>query len=171
MKYARAASIAVDFVDTLRPFCERIQIGGSLRRERADVKDIEVVCIPKYCTIREGLFSEEVTRICPEFLEVVNSYPGNKGRADGKYTQRRLPQGINVDVFMCSPDNWGAIFLIRTGDWRFSKWFMGSALRRAGYEMRDGYVMRGEHRIAVPEEEDMFKLAGVPWVEPRNRTR
>ena len=43
-----AKEIADTLVTHMRPFCQRIQIAGSIRRLRQDVKDIELVAIPKW---------------------------------------------------------------------------------------------------------------------------
>jgi DNA polymerase/3'-5' exonuclease PolX len=44
---ARARIIAGEIVDLLTPVCERIEVAGSVRREKATVGDnIEIVCVP-----------------------------------------------------------------------------------------------------------------------------
>ena len=42
--------IARDLVERLRPFCQRIEIAGSLRRGKAEIGDIEIMAIP--CPVR-----------------------------------------------------------------------------------------------------------------------
>ena len=43
---ARAQVVAAEVVALLAPACERIEIAGSVRREKTDVGDIEIVCTP-----------------------------------------------------------------------------------------------------------------------------
>ena len=45
-----AEPVAERLVEQLRPYCERIQIAGSIRRRKWAVGDIELLCIPKYRT-------------------------------------------------------------------------------------------------------------------------
>lgn len=50
MDYKTASTIAVQICTTLTPHCipDRVRIAGSIRRKKAEVKDIEVVCLPRY---------------------------------------------------------------------------------------------------------------------------
>jgi len=105
MKIDEAKKIADKYVEILKPYCLRIEIAGSIRREKPEVGDIELIAIVK--DIKK--FSKEVNK-----LEKV------KGNPTGKYTQRILPEGIKLDLFMANIRNWGLIFAIRTGSARYS---------------------------------------------------
>ena len=39
-----------------------------------------------------------------------------KGEPTGKYTQRRLPEGLTLDLFMADANNWGLI--LAGSDWQ-----------------------------------------------------
>lgn len=163
MLLADAKNIANGVVEQLRPHSIRIEIAGSIRREKPEVKDIEICCIPMpYST---GLFEDGLAA-------VVNQWPKVKGELTygiARYTQRLLPQGIKLDLFFADPGNWGNIFLIRTGDWEFSKKFMGVLLPRNGYKQADGVLKHNDKVIPCPEEADLFLRAGIKYIEPRNR--
>ena len=45
--YTQARGVAELLVQAMSPFCERIEIAGSLRRKKALVSDIEICVIPK----------------------------------------------------------------------------------------------------------------------------
>ncbi len=94
-----------------------------------------------------------------------------KGKATERYTQRRHPSGVLLDLFMATPENWGVIFAIRTGSSRFSHEVLARGWVRAGYHSQGGMLRRGERPIPVPEEQDLFALIGIPWVEPEERNR
>ncbi len=47
MKLDKALEIAERTKKLLAPYCERIEIAGSIRRKKPEVKDIELVAIPK----------------------------------------------------------------------------------------------------------------------------
>ena len=155
MKLEKAKKIADKYLELLKPYCQRIKIAGSIRREVPEVKDIELVCVPKDIV---------------GFSSVVNKLEKVKGSPTGKYTQRILPEGIKLDLFMASKENLGNIFLIRTGSWQFSKWIMGTKVREAGLQQKDGFLWRGSEKINCLEEKDLFDLIGVPYVEPRLRS-
>ena len=43
----QAAALARSLVTFLEPYCDRIEVAGSVRRQKADVGDIELVLVPK----------------------------------------------------------------------------------------------------------------------------
>lgn len=48
MILSRAKVLAEEVRQVLAPYCEQIEIAGSIRREKAEVGDIEIICIPKF---------------------------------------------------------------------------------------------------------------------------
>jgi DNA polymerase/3'-5' exonuclease PolX len=77
-----------------------------------------------------------------------------------------------VDLFLATVDNWGAILAIRTGPSDFSKALVTHIKYKTPYRQQDGALVRqvsGEV-VPVPEEADYFRLAGVPWIAPEQRT-
>lgn len=170
MPLAEARDVAEMLVERLSPFCERIEIAGSIRRKREMVSDIEIVCIPK--TTKAGLFGEDTQRL-PEFVALIHSI-GRKVKGDpanGKYCQRITPLGRKVDIFIAEPGNWGMIFLIRTGS---SKWAPVEILRRFNrwnYKSVGGYPthqVKGDV-LEFREEAEVFEFLQIPFVEPENR--
>jgi DNA polymerase/3'-5' exonuclease PolX len=166
MTYDEAYAQAIHVVAQLAPFCVRCEIAGSIRRRKPHPKDIEVVAHPS--RLADGLFDDH-QRVHPGFCAIVNRWTRLKGEPTGRYTQRRLPSGAVLDLFMADADNYGSIVLIRTGDAAFSKDFMGRRLRRAGFEQREGYVWRKGQKVRVAEERMLFELVGMPYLEPWNR--
>ena len=144
----------------LAPFCERIEIAGSIRRRCTDVGDVELVLIRR-------------NRDLPQFVRAVEQWERIKGQPTGAYTQRRHPSGMKVDIFMVTPANWGLILAIRTGSARFSHKVLAVGWCAKGYESRGGLLYHRDGMITDPvvvrEERDLFELIGVPWVDPTIR--
>ncbi|GAJ14573.1 unnamed protein product, partial [marine sediment metagenome] len=46
MKLEQAQKIAEEVVKRLSPYCQRIQIAGSIRRQKPQVRDVDIVLIP-----------------------------------------------------------------------------------------------------------------------------
>jgi DNA polymerase/3'-5' exonuclease PolX len=166
MELAKAFTIANEIRRQLAPYCNRIEIAGSIRRNKPEVKDIEIVCIPR--RIKIGLFNAD-TEICPGFIRVINQWEAVKGSATGKYTQRILPQGINLDLFTATPDNWGLIYAIRTGPASFSHYILAIGWNKAGYKSVNGMLTKNGEPVTVREEIDLFHLIGLPWQNPADR--
>ena len=47
MKLEDAEELAGEIVEHIHPFCERVEIAGSIRRKKSEVRDIDLVLIPK----------------------------------------------------------------------------------------------------------------------------
>jgi DNA polymerase/3'-5' exonuclease PolX len=162
MELERARAIAEKLVEKLSPYCERIEIAGSIRREKAEVGDIEIVAIPND-------FADAM---------LLSVLPGASFVKEGsRYKQIALPEGIDLDLFLVRPPaQWGVIFLLRTGPAEFSHqavtrkcFFRG--LLPSDCVVADGQVWRHGKLIPMPEEEDFLKLLGLPGLAPQERGR
>lgn len=177
MLLADADRVAARIVALLKPYCDRIEIAGSVRRRKPDVGDIEIVCIPK--TFSEAtLFGPGGSTRDAGFAEACHAV-GTIRKGDpfeGKYIQiMAAPFGlpdVQVDLFTSRPENWGLIFAMRTGSARFSHEVLANGWCCAGFHSIDGMLHRRglPREIPVREEADLFNLIGVPWVKPEDRT-
>lgn len=160
MKYVDALAIAEKYKALLAPHCDRIEIAGSIRRKKPEVKDIEIVAIPKSYEV--GLFESGIAT-------VINRLEKVRGELPCKYTQRILPEGIALDLFFAEPGNWGLIYAIRTGSADFSHHVLASGWVRKGYTSSGGYLTANGRAVEVPEEVDLFRRIGLDFVEPEHR--
>lgn len=168
----KATTTANEIVQRLAPHCERIAIAGSIRRKKSQVKDIEIVCIPKQVEMAGqidlfGTASPLMVRD-PEFMKVIDSYGFVKGKSTGRYMQRTMANNTVIDFFVAEPDTWGYILLLRTG----SKGFninMINYMKRRNYHCREGKVFFRDRPVAVRQEEDMFRFAGIMYQHPEQR--
>ena len=157
----RATEIAERIKAELAPHCDRIEIAGSIRRRKAFVGDIEIVAIPKPYDV--GLFASGIAPI-------VNAWPKVRGELPCKYTQRMLPDGIALDLFFATRENWGLIYAIRTGSAEYSHRVLAHGWSVRGFKSVEGVLHNSAGRpVATPEEEDLFRIAGVAWVPPEKR--
>lgn len=160
MKYEDALQIAERIKQELEPHCERIQIAGSIRRKKSEVKDIEIVAIPK--PYKVGLLKSGIALIIDKWRKV-------KGELPCKYTQRILPDGIKLDLFFAIGENFGLILAIRTGSAEFSHHVLANGWVKAGYTSIDGMITKNNQVIEVREEIDLFNLIGINYVSPEKR--
>jgi len=161
MKLIEAKAIGLRALETLRWHCERIEIAGSIRREKPEPNDIEIVAIPKPYDV--GLFESGIAT-------VVNRWPKIKGELPCKYTQRMLPEGVKLDLFFATPENWGLIYAIRTGSAEYSHKVLATEWVKQGYHSKGGMLYEGDKPIPVREEIDLFLRLNIKWIEPRLRT-
>lgn len=169
MELFKAKNTANKYKDLLSEYCDRCEIAGSIRREKSEVKDIELVCIPKSIPIMESsFFSEDVKKSelrDMDFIKTVNSFERIKGNAEGKYVQIKLPEGINLDLFITSKEQWGVIFMIRTGSAEFSK-RMVTEIKKYGYRVENGFLMKKDKIIPCYEEKDFFMYTEQNYIQP-----
>jgi DNA polymerase/3'-5' exonuclease PolX len=163
MKHAEALVIAEEAMHALHPSCERILIAGSVRRLKPEVKDVELVAIPRQ--VPSGLFGDAL-EVDPGFIAAVNQWPKVKGEPTGRYTQRLLSGDFKLDLFIADPENWGLILAIRTGSAQFSHEVLARTWVQQGYTSVKGRLTRDGQVIPVREERDLWALLGLPWVEP-----
>lgn len=151
-----ALPIAQKYRNDLAAFCSRCEIAGSIRREKPEVKDIEIVCIPQ-------------GKYLLEFKNYVEALYKLKGDALGKYTRRSLPEGIALDLFITTKEKWGVIFAIRTGSANYSHW-LAQQWSRKGYRSENGILIDAqEDKYFFEEEEQLFAFLGVPFKHPKER--
>ena len=174
MKYAQALDIARPLIQTFTPYCERIEIAGSLRREKSDVNDIEIVCQP---ILTLDLFGAPAWGACTLDMAVNDMIRNNRlaNIKNGLRYKQFLTQGIKLDLFIVRPPaQWGIIFTIRTGPTDFSRWVVtkrqkGGALPSHA-KVKDGAVRtRNNTIIPMPEEIDFLNFLNLGWIEPKDR--
>ena len=162
MKLSEAQQIAERIKATLAPHCQKCEIAGSIRRGKNQVKDIEIVCIPKMQTPKRRLSSWSNT-----VFQLGNVRAGKIGI--GKFIQIWLPDGIMLDLFVADPDNWGMIYLIRTGSADYSRSILAK-FNKLGFHSEGGYPKKGKLKLAFQEEQAVFDYLGMDFVPPENRS-
>ena len=183
-----ARRAAERLVTTLAPACARIEIAGSIRRGKPEVGDIELVAIPSVIETtqldlfgevraveRRNLLDEELERLI-EMRAISRTPPDGARAAWGEHYKKMWiaagGQVVQVDLFLAQEENWGAIYCIRTGPAAFSQALVTHFKLRTPYRQQDGALVveaTGEV-VPVPEEADYFRLAGVPAIEPTERS-
>jgi DNA polymerase/3'-5' exonuclease PolX len=181
---AEAEALADEVVDLLAPVTDRIAVAGSIRRKRPDVGDLEVVAIPAVVMAEEQVDMFTTRQVAVDLLDsrcrqlradgVFADRLDKNGRpAFGSLYKRLSYRGVALDLFSCRESNWGVILLIRSGPSAFSRAFVTQ--RRLGgllpndLRVEDGALWRGAERLSTPEEQDCFRLAGLPWLAPEQR--
>lgn len=168
--YAQAIGIAVDLCNHLAICCRRIEIAGSIRRQTATVGDIELVCVPDTYAIPSTLFETVEQSRLDDWFGAAGITPTKDG---ARYKQFAW-QGLQVDLFVATPKNYGYIFMLRTGPADFARSMVTPApygLKPPTVNVRDGFVYNypANQRLAVPDEAALFALWGMDYIAPSDR--
>lgn len=170
-----AEDIASKVMEILLPGCERIEAAGSVRRRKASVSDLDIVCIPRS---PQTLFESGSLVTLPGIVnQAVEDY-GWKLLQNGPH-KKSIDLGIDLGFLKCelyitTPAQWGVMFLLRTGSADFSHWVVtkrkwGGALP-SHMEIGDGRVWMNGKPLSTPEERDVFEAIRLKWIEPEERT-
>jgi len=176
---ADARIYAHKLLDLLEPVCERIEIAGSIRRQCLEVGDIELVAIPKPTWDLFGNRKWDTQTIVNRVYDLYQqallllSSEGPMFTKQGEWYAQFTAFGMKVDLFMTTPEKWGCIYMIRTGSADFSKRMMTKKSRGGECPdhlyFKDGRLWEGEYSLETPEEDDVFRLLGVNWLDPVGR--
>jgi DNA polymerase (family 10) len=185
MKLLPAQMLSQKVRDELAPFCERIAVAGSIRRERPEVNDIDLLLIPKEGQLDKII--ERVSRNCEQL------YGRHLTSQNLKF---KFKSGFEMDLFIAkaetadlvsrTPGNWGAVLLCRTGSMVHNQQLCSHAIRKGlKFAPYKGVVrpVRNEEThplgakmvdfeeklIASESEAEIYAALGLEYLEPTNR--
>ncbi len=189
MILAAAQKLATRIRDELAPFCEQIEIAGSIRRQRPEVNDIDIVCLPRGAQGKHDVIERCLRRArCTKTGE--------------QYRVFTLDNGFQLDLWLAhagsedllgkkTPGNWATLLVCRTGSAEFNvkiarrarevglHWNPHAGLMKVNgqafvdFRGADGRrqsqcVPLGSY-LDTPTEEDFFKAIGVEFINPEDR--
>jgi len=145
-------NLSNEIVRYLHPFCQRIEVVGSIRRKEKNPVDIDIVLIPK-----DKRKIEELMKKKGRFIQ------------GGEQKSRWRIEGVNVELYYSDKEEWGAALLAYS-----SKFGAGIGLRmiakRKGMKLsQHGLFSKNGKRIASQTEEQIYHALGRPWKSPENR--
>lgn len=195
MRYDFARHLAIDCCERLKPFCEVINIVGSLRRRLPEISDIDIMCVPRHIeSAVHDLFGKivHIKKISVGFSNAIQSLGTiTKGKPDGHYMSLKI-NGYKVDIFMPAPADYWRQYCIRTGSAEYVRYNIAAAWAKKGWCGTDQGLRRiydcreiasvlekkkwevvnpnGEQPPAWESEEQFFEWLGIKWIHPRFRT-
>lgn len=175
---AEAMAVAVSLRDAMSPFCERIEIAGSLRRKNPFVGDVELLYVPKWEERKDGLFDTKLVNLAKEKILdlLLNATITKRLNRLGKISSWGPENkhavhatGIPVDLFATTEGCFFMSLVIRTGPKELNVRLM-TECRKMGVEGHAyGTFTRGGAVVPVASEREVFRIAGLTWAEPEDR--
>lgn len=144
--------LANKIVKSIKPFCSRIQIVGSIRRKEKNPVDIDIALIPKN---REKL--EEFMKKKWEYVQ------GGEKRATFKI------EGVKVELYYTNNEEWGATLLAYSSEFGAGIGLRMVAKRKGMKLSQHGLFTKTGRRIAGKTEEEIYHALGRPYKSPENR--
>lgn len=168
MDYAQAFQKAQRIQSDLSPFCERIEIAGSVRRgKQTNIKDIEIVCVPKTMTTLDmfGSVTGDVSMLENSINDILKAWRAMTTKNGEKYKAIIFPDATKLDLFIVTRATWGYQFAIRTGPAEYSHWLVtprrfGGALP-SHLKIKDARVYHREKVLDTSEEGYFFRALQI----------
>ena len=166
----RAKEVASEILRRLEPACERITIAGSIRRQKPDVGDIELLCIPKFIDGVDQLDREIATLVVQGILGFRRNKLGSRVYGPKNKLMVHLPSGIGVDIFSTDEQCWWVSLVVRTGGETTNKRIAMAAIRKGWHLQAYGAGFSTPQGDVICESErDVFELVGLRYLEPWER--
>lgn len=187
-RYPREAALPVarELCDLQKPVTSQLIVAGSLRRRKPTVGDIEILFVPRSEDRPFDLLSSRPVNLAEELLDdlLTRGILAKRLNVQGRCAwgaQNKLAvhvaNGIPVDLFTATEENWWNYLVCRTGPGE-SNVRIAEAAQRMGWKWHPygsgfdrGGDMTGrpyEERI-MHSEREVFEFVGLPYHEPHER--
>ncbi len=154
MELEKAKVIANTVVKALAPYCDRVEVVGSIRRRKPVVRDIDLVLIAR------DRWN----------LDLALMRMGNY-KMSGMKIARVEMDSIPLDIYFASPETFATLLLIRTGSAQ-NNIRLATLAKKQGWRLAasgGGLFNEKGERIAGDSEESIYRALGLPWQEPWER--
>jgi DNA polymerase (family 10) len=154
----RAWPFAEELLDYLRkvPGVKDVELGGSLRRMRATVGDIDILAAAKDSSAVMEVFVKrsDVARVL------------GKGETKSSVEFR---QGLRAQLWVHPPEHWGTALVYATGSKDHNVRLREYALKK-GFSLSEHSLVREDgSEITCEREEQVYQALGLPWIPPELR--
>jgi len=182
LKLEDASREAAWVVSKFEHLCKKVMIVGSIRRQKLEVNDIDIVVIPR------PLGDENWNRIAYALghahnmaqlkkgpkLMTFQHYDRDFGGTPGFFNPSSAD--YSVDIYHATPETWGILVLVRTGSKEHNVKLCSLALSKGmKLSAAEGVLKPLEsfpsmmRTVASKTEEDIFSALGLAYIEPKDR--
>lgn len=154
MELEKAKAFASIVVKAVEPYCDKIEVAGSVRRQRPIVNDIDLVVIPRD------------RRNLDLALMRIGNY-----KMSGMKIARVEMDSIPLDIYFATPETFATLLLVRTGS-KENNIRLATLAKKRGWRLAasgDGLFNEKGKRIAGDSEESIYEALGLPYQQPWER--
>ena len=154
----RAWPFAQELMEYLKkaPGVEGVEMGGSLRRMRATVGDLDILAAANDSrAVMEAFINrKDVARVLGK----------GETKASVEFTH-----GLQAQLWVHPPAHWGTALVYATGSKDHNVRLREYALKK-GYSLSEHSLARKDgSEVTCAREEDVYKTLGLPWIPPEIR--
>ena len=143
-------------------------IAGSLRRKYLSDEDLDLKVKDVDVVVRRSVELSEVEpfgtvmQSGEKKIRLLIPMPHIKHRKDEDV------KGLQVDIVMCAPEEFGACLLYLTGPYAYNV-EMRSYAKGSGLKLNEKGLWKGDERVAGKTEREIYKALGLMFQAPSNR--
>lgn len=153
MKLVEAQKLSEEVKKILSPFCSKIEVAGSIRRKKAECRDVDIVLTPNPLVDIVGILQRSMN------AQVVKH---------GKQIFSLKINDIGVDLNLATKENFAPLLLFRTGSWQHNM-KLATKAKRMGLKFSPYGVFKNGKRIDDNTEEGIFSALGEKYLKPEER--
>lgn len=180
MKLQEARLIAEEVKGWLAPYCKKIEIAGSIRRQKAECGDAELLCIPREEPLQGGAWETPLMDMCSVKLRelIAHHYLDYRLSSNGRkvygYKNKLLvhvASSFPIDIFSTDEECWATAFVVRTGG-KQNNIKIAMKAKKKGWRFNaygSGFTMRDGTKIVCRTEREVFEAVGLQYKEPAER--
>lgn len=169
MKLAEAEKYAEQILSCIGSLVSRAAVAGSVRRRRPQVRDIDLVVIPKQLQV-------SVFNVDPD-----SSWNSIYNRLSSRLKMKKIRKGpelmtlgfpdvdLPVDIYRARPETWGVLHLIRTGSIDHNIRMCSRAKRMGMMLSAKRGVIKDGNVVACEKEQDIFRALDMRYIPPERR--
>lgn len=149
-----AMLVGNELLSRIQQYCEKIEIVGSIRRNKEMVGDIDIAIIPK----------PPIDEFIKKVKETIDFDYGGKKKLFGMF------QGRPINIFISTPGSFGACIYQTTGPALYNI-FVRQKAKQKGLKLNEYGLFTREtnEKVAGDTEESIFTALGWDYKEPTQR--
>lgn len=160
MNLTQAEEILSRFLPHIEQAAERLLVCGSIRRKCPTVGDADIVLIPKTANSLGFAIHEMNVR---KLITI---------EKNGPLIKVVHFEGLQIDLYVATPNTWGTLMLIRTGS-KEHNIALCTRARRLGFELKadgSGLLDVAQNKlIPINHEVEVFERLGISFLDPGGR--
>jgi DNA polymerase (family 10) len=155
-----AQQLAGEIKAAVEHLCEKIEVAGSIRRQKPKVHDVDFVVVAK---------SDADWQRINEALKRLKAKPNCSGNQTIKAYIPCRGGIFQVDFYRAKPSTFGIHLLIRTGSADHNMWLAGCAISKGMRLKYSEGLIKDAASIAGEDEKGVFGALGLPFPPPTER--
>jgi len=192
MELEKARAIAEELKNRLQESCNRIEITGSIRRQKPKVDKIKLLCIPAPVegvpiSPEDPLFSlissqkwlpewDDEDAVHDWVMEMMHqevldwTSAGSRAYSTARKSVIHQPSGIVVDILSTNAQCWAVALVVATGGAKTNR-RIAAAAREKGWRFQtsgDGFDTPDSH-VTCSTEQEVFEVVGLSCLPPEQR--